>query len=117
MPLKTKQVGAYTVSQFGTLESVRARLFNEQIEPLKRTGELSEDDKAYNAWLDEWTGVASCVTPFISREAYREMDLELYMQIITAFTELTGDMTEVAVTRSKKKKSNAPKKSTNELEK
>ncbi len=112
MPLKTKQVGRYTVSQFGTLESVRARLFTEQIEPLKAKGEaLTDDQKAMNTWLDEWAGIAACVTPFISRDEYRELDLDVYVGLIEAFSEVTGDMSGLPIKLSKKKKPSAPKNS------
>jgi len=113
--LKTKIVGPYTVSQFGTLANVRARVFRDKVEPLKKKPakgcELSEDDAIYNAWLDEWVTMACLIQPVISLDEYAEMSPRLMKELNEAVEEVNSDgladMQEAATPAQAKKKRNA----------
>jgi hypothetical protein len=118
MPLKTKVVGIYTVSQFGTLESVRARLFHEQVEPLKKSGKnLTDDEQAMNEWLDEWVTFAACTSPLMTRDDYAALPMETYAQLASAMDELNSDLSGVSVPGSKKKNAKHQTNSTSASEK
>jgi hypothetical protein len=115
MTQETKQVGTYTVSKFGTLESVRANIFAEQAAKLKRKppngGELSEDDEIYNKWLDHWVGIAAVVQPKITIEEFAELEPSEYGKLVAAIGEVNSELDEFAAAPvseqdSKKKKSN-----------
>jgi hypothetical protein len=119
MPLKTKQVGKYTCSQFGTLESIRVRMFSEQVEPLKHKAaegqELSVDDQAFNRWLDEWVSVAAVVQPLITREEYAVLSPNEQIELMTAIEEVNEEIANVPITKvSKKKRLPRTQKSTTE---
>jgi len=115
MALKTKQVGKYTVSQFGTLANVRGRLFRERVEPFRKVAkegeELSDDDIIFNMWLDEYAGIASLVQPLITLEEYSEMSVTLYKDLNDAIEEVNAqgfaDINLAATPEQAKKKRNA----------
>jgi hypothetical protein len=118
MPLKTIQVGKYTVSEYSTLQNVRARMFSERVTPLRKVckeGEtLSDDDQAYNLWLDDWIGLAAITQPYISLDEYAEMQADVLIPLLKASDEVNGDLQEFAEQpKSKKKPSGKRLKSTN----
>lgn len=86
MTLKTKQVGVYTVSQMGPLESVRLRLFQKQIE------ELKTEDPVIKEALNEWAFIAACTTPFISREEYLQTPALDLAKLTEAVSECNDDI-------------------------
>ena len=114
--LKTKVVGQYTVSQFGTLANVRGRLFRERVEPLRKVapkgGELSDDDIVYNMWLDEYISFASLIQPLITLDEYEVLSIELYSELSKAIEEVNADgiaELEKAMTPAQAKKKRTPK--------
>ncbi len=98
--LRTKQVGKYTVTQFGTLASVRARYFNEEANKLRHItpeGETpSDDDEIYNLWLDDWVSLASSVQPKITIAEYESIDVNLMKELSDAISEVNATGTEDA---------------------
>jgi len=120
MPLKTKQAGKYICSQFGTLESIRARMFSEQAEPLRRKAdegqELSFDDQAYNKWLDEWIAVAAVTQPLITREEYAALTQTEQIELMAAIEDANEEIAGLPIAPlSKKKRLQKTQKSTIEL--
>lgn len=102
MPLKTKQVGIYTVSQMGVLES--ARLRNNQRNVAE---DLKSDDPAMVDALSEWVLVAACTTPFIPRDEFFAMPMSELAPLIEAAEEMNSDLlpgAEVLPAKQAKKK-------------
>lgn len=105
MALNTKQVGSYTVTQMGALESARLRLFQRQNAELEqKQGNL--DPARVEAW-NEWAVVAACVTPHITRDDYLAIPVMETRLLIDAVEELNAGLLEGD--QPKKKKTSQPK--------
>jgi hypothetical protein len=111
MPLKTKQVGKYTVSQVGTLESARMRVFTDEKERylavLKKDGKEIPDELLLT--LEEWVSFAACIMPKITIEEYLQTPIVELTSLGDALQEVNDNGLPVTVPSKKKKSSKAEK--------
>ena len=84
--LKTKQVGAYTITQMGPLEGARLRLHLRNLETMNLPAEVDEQTR-YN-----WALIAACVTPFISWADYISTPMSETNPLAVAAEDLNADM-------------------------
>lgn len=84
------------MTQMGALESARMRLHQRNI--------AGETDEALAMALEEWALIASCVTPFISREDYLQMPVTETRPLLLAVEELNSDMVDNGTPEQAKKK-------------
>jgi hypothetical protein len=103
--LKTKQVGKYTCTQMGPLESIRLRAHAKNIDALKIT------DEELLAERNSWAFMAACVTPFISWEEYIQTPMAELKLIIDALNDLNEGFEDGPQTK-KKSKGKPPKSTT-----
>ena len=90
--LKTKQVGAFTVSEMGTLQMCNFRVNQRRIAPQI---EQQRENEGLAEWLNEWAFISAVTSPFITQEAYAEMDMLTARQIAEAAEELNAALTEI----------------------